>query len=108
MTRPFKRMWRFKRRSTKLAGLIFRLDQMRETYLFIDLIRAFYIAISFVQQKRFKESAALVNKSEIYMGEAKKTVNEGQKPKTSDLDYPVRKTDSSHRVHLIWDLSRLC
>jgi len=49
--------------------------------------RAFYIAISFVQQKRFKESAALLNKSEIYMDQAKKIVSDGQQPKTSEINY---------------------
>jgi signal recognition particle subunit SRP68 len=49
--------------------------------------RSFYIAISFVQQKRYKESAALVNKSEIYMEQAKKTVNDGQQPKSSEINY---------------------
>jgi len=51
--------------------------------------RSFYIAISFVQQKRFKESAALVNKTETYMEQAKKIVNDGQQPKTSEINYQV-------------------
>jgi len=49
--------------------------------------RSFYIAISFFQQKRFKESAALVNKTEIYMEQAKKIVNDGQQPKSSEINY---------------------
>ena len=57
---------------------------------FIRCFRAFYIAISFVQQKRYKDSAALVNKAEIYMEQAKKIINDGQKPKSSDVDYQVR------------------
>lgn len=65
------------------------IEQMKTQSLLLS--RAFYIAVSFIQQKRFKESAALVNKSEIYMEQAKKTVSDGQKPKTSDLDYQVEK-----------------
>jgi hypothetical protein len=42
-----------------------------------------------VQQKRFKESAALVNKTEIYMEQAKKIVNDGQQPKSSEINYQV-------------------
>jgi hypothetical protein len=58
--------------------------------VFFSSYRSFYIAISFVQQKRYKESAALVNKSEIYMEQAKKTVNDGQQPKSSEINYQVR------------------
>jgi hypothetical protein len=58
-------------------------------YIFLSFNRSFYIAISFVQQKRFKESAAFVNKTETYMEQAKKTVNEGQQPKTSEINYQV-------------------
>ncbi|UJR35497.1 hypothetical protein I4U23_028251 [Adineta vaga] len=49
--------------------------------------RSFYIAISFVQQKRFKDSAALVNKTEIYMEQAKKLATDGQQPKSSEINY---------------------
>jgi len=57
-------------------------------YIFCFL-RSFYIAISLVQQKRFKESAALVNKTEIYMEQAKKIVSDGQQPKSSEINYQV-------------------
>ncbi|CAF1132775.1 unnamed protein product [Adineta steineri] len=49
--------------------------------------RSFYIAVSFVQTKRYKESAALVNKAEIYMEQAKKIVSDGQQPKSSEINY---------------------
>ncbi|CAF0864326.1 unnamed protein product [Adineta ricciae] len=49
--------------------------------------RSFYIAISFVQQKRFKDSAALVNKTETYMEQAKKLAASGQQPKSSEINY---------------------
>lgn len=54
-----------------------------------NFCRAFYIAISFVQQKRFKESAALVNRSEIYMEQAKKLGSAEQQPKSSEINYQV-------------------
>ena len=57
--------------------------------IFIVFSRSFYIAISFVQQKRYKESAALVNKTETYMEQAKKTVTGGQQPKSSEINYQV-------------------
>lgn len=58
--------------------------------------RSFYIAISFVQQKRFKESAALVNKTDIYMEQAKKIVSEGQQPKSSEINYQVGVVHKEH------------
>lgn len=48
--------------------------------------RSFYIAISFVQQKRFKESAALVNKSELYMEQARTTAKTTGQSKSSGTD----------------------
>lgn len=54
------------------------------------LFRAFYIAISFAQQKRFKESAALVNKSETYMEQARKLASTNQQSKSSETNYQVK------------------
>jgi hypothetical protein len=68
--------------------------------MFVYISRAFYIAISFVQQKRFKESAALVNKAVVYMEQARKTVNDGQQPKTSEIDYRVGQAMSNRNKNI--------
>lgn len=80
----------FKLWFTKLAGSIDNLENIRRFLSLYYHSRAFYIAISFTQQKRYKESAALVNKTELYMEQAKKTVKDGQQPKSSEIDYQVR------------------
>ncbi|CAM4873777.1 unnamed protein product [Rotaria socialis] len=49
--------------------------------------RSFYITISFIQLKRFKESAAFVVKTETYMEQAKTIVNSGQQLKSSEINY---------------------
>ncbi|CAF0760475.1 unnamed protein product [Rotaria sp. Silwood1] len=49
--------------------------------------RSFYITISFIQQKRFKESAAFVIKTEAYIEQAKKIVDDGQQLKSSEINY---------------------
>jgi len=77
----------FKQLFTRLAGLI-ELFVKTKSILFV-FSRSFYIAVSFVQQKRYKESAAFVNKTETYMEQAKKTVNSGQQPKSSEINYQV-------------------
>lgn len=55
----------------------------------IFIFRSFYITVSFVQQKRFKESAAFVIKAETYMEQAKKVANDGQQKKSSEINYQV-------------------
>ena len=87
MIKQFNRMWLFKPSCTKPAGSIDYLENSR-SFFFSLFSRAFYIAISFVQQKRYKESAALVNKTEFYMEQAKKIVNDGQL-KSSEINYQV-------------------
>lgn len=88
MIKHFNRMWLFKPLCTKPAGSIDYRENCR-SFLSLCVSRAFYIAISFVQQKRYKESAALVNKTELYMEQAKKIVNDGQL-KSSEINYQVR------------------